>query len=188
MPYIKGTHFWTLETSRNYPKNGTFRKRQYIGVQIRNERKQKMDTWLFHWTNKRGKRMGIEELKNYQDKLRRAERTNEEYEKFKTRAEKMTATFSLTTGKTNFVGDKVGDNAVIMADISTEYKTRWLEAEQDVIKILKKIDTLPETYGEILAMHFVDNMTLNEIAGIKHYSISQIKRKYKTALELYDKK
>ena len=92
-----------------------------------------------------------EELLQYKYAREKVEETLEEYQKYKTRAEKMTSIISdMPRGTSN--SDKVADNAIKMADLSTEYEKRWLEAENKKLEIEKNIDLIEEPYRTILHM------------------------------------
>ena len=79
-----------------------------------------------------------EELMQYKYARKKVDETLEEYQKYKDRATKMTAIMSENTQRSNLNSDKVGDNAVKMADISREYEERWIKAEEEKLRIEKK--------------------------------------------------
>ena len=113
-----------------------------------------------------------EELKQYRFKQSKVDQALEEYEKYKTRAEKMTAIISDVPSRTNKTSDKVGDNAILMADLSREYERRWIEAEKERSRIINEIDTLDEPYRTILFLRYVEDMSLETIAAQLNYSYS----------------
>ena len=129
-----------------------------------------------------------DELKQYRFKMKRVDEALEEYEKFKTRAEKVTAVFSDVASRTNKTSDKVGENSVKMADIERQYKKRWEDAEQERLKISEKICTIDEPYRTILFMKYVQNKNFELIATEIGYSYKQILRLHGQALQVLDKK
>lgn len=129
-----------------------------------------------------------DELKQYRFKMKRVDEALEEYEKFKTRAEKVTAVFSDVASRTNKTSDKVGENSVKMADIERQYKKRWEDAEQERLKISEKICTIDEPYRTILFMKYVQNKNFELIATEIGYSYKQILRLHGQALQILDNK
>ena len=127
-----------------------------------------------------------DELKQYRFKVLQVDRTLEEYEMFKTRAEKMTAIISEVSAHTNKVSNKVGDNATIMADLENEYKQRWEEAELERLALTSKIRGIDEPYRTILFMRYVQGKTFECIADAIGYSYKQILRLHGQALNLFD--
>lgn len=113
-----------------------------------------------------------EELKQYRFKQSKVDQALEEYEKYKTRAEKMTAIISDVPSRTNKTSDKVGDNAILMADLSREYEHRWIEAEKERSRIINEIDKIDEPYRTILFLRYVEDMSLETIAEQLNYSYS----------------
>lgn len=128
------------------------------------------------------------DLKQYRFKLRRVEEAKEEYEKFKSRAEKMTTVFSNVASHTNKISDKVGDNSVIMIEIEKKYKKRWEDAEQECLNISELICKLEEPYRTILFMKYVQNKNFESIATEFGYSYKQILRYHGQALQILEKK
>lgn len=128
-----------------------------------------------------------DELKQYRFKMMRVDEALEEYERFKTRAEKMTAVFSGVASHTNKISDKVGDNVVVMADIEKEYHKRWQDAEMERIALIDKIRCVDEPYRTILFMKYVQNKNFEFIATEIGYSYKQILRLHGQALQLLDK-
>lgn len=128
-----------------------------------------------------------EELLQYRFKIKKVDEALEEYETYKTRAEKMTAIIGDGTGHSNKISDKVGDNATIMADISKLYEKRWLDAENERLAILSRIDELKEPYRSILSLRYIQNKRLEAIAEELNYSYVQIKRLHGHALQMYRK-
>ena len=117
-----------------------------------------------------------EELSQYFYKLKKVDETLEEYERFKTRAEKMTSIISDVTSRTNKTSDKVGDNAILMAELAKEYEERWREAERTCNDILKSINKLDEPYRTILNLRYIQGKRLEHIAEVLNYSYAQTKR------------
>lgn len=108
--------------------------------------------------------------------MKKVEEALEEYERYKTRAEKVTAIMSDAPSRSNKTSDKVGENAILMADLSKQYESRWLEAEQERCRILNLINSIDEPYRTILSLRYIQNKRLEYIADELHYSYSQIKR------------
>lgn len=109
-------------------------------------------------------------LNQYRFKVKKAEDAKKEYDDFMTRATKMTASFNETTAHTNKTSDKVGDNAVILADLKNEWKTRWLEAERERLKIVDMINQQEDPYRTILMERYVHEKSFEEIAIEIKYS------------------
>lgn len=104
-----------------------------------------------------------EELSQYKYARKKVEETLEEYERYKTRAEKVTSIISdMPRGMSN--SNKVEDNAVMMADISKKYEKRWFEAEQEKLRIEENIDKVEEPYRTLLHMKYIEEKTLEEIS------------------------
>lgn len=117
-----------------------------------------------------------EELSQYFYKLKKVNETLDEYNNFKTRAEKMTAILSDVPSRTNKTSDKVGDNAILMAELSKEYEKRWREAELECNRILEVINRLAEPYRTILELRYIQGKRLESIAEELNYSYAQTKR------------
>ena len=128
-----------------------------------------------------------EELKEFVNKKNDGKRILEQYELFFTRATKITASFSQAGGRTNLPSDKVGDNAIKMADLHSQYLTTFLEAEQYKLKILLRIIDIPEPYKKILWFLYVDDVRFSDIPSLIGYSPSQTKRLLKKALREFEK-
>lgn len=127
-------------------------------------------------------------LKQYRFKMDRVDEALEEYERYKTRAEKMTSVISDVPSRTNKTSDKVGDNSSIMADLSKEYEQRWIEAEKERLALIDSINAIGEPYRTILQMRFVKNMPLEAVATELNYSYIHTARLQGTALTLFEKK
>lgn len=104
-----------------------------------------------------------EELRQYKYLKDKVQETLDEYERYKTRAEKMTSIISDMPrgGKSS---DKVADNAVAMADLSRQYEDRWLAAEKGKFRIEEKMDKVEEPYRTILHMRYVEAFSIEEIS------------------------
>lgn len=126
-----------------------------------------------------------EELSQYKFARKRVDKALEEYERFKERAEKMTAILSDVPSRSNKTSDKVGDNAVLMADIDREYQKRWYEAEQSKLDIEKKIDKVIEPYRTLLLDRYILDMSLEQIAVEMNYSYEYVRHLHGEALEKY---
>jgi DNA-directed RNA polymerase specialized sigma subunit len=125
-----------------------------------------------------------EELMQYRFKLKKVDEALEDYERFKARAEKMTAIFSDVVARTNITSDKVGDNAVKMADIEKEYIQRWLDAENEKNALLDKLTCIDEPYRTILALRYIHNKNFESIAYDIGYSYKQTLRLHGQALQI----
>jgi DNA-directed RNA polymerase specialized sigma subunit len=126
-----------------------------------------------------------EELLKYRFKMKRVEQTLEDYENFKTRAEKMTAIISETSAHTNKISDKVGDNAIMMAELSKKYETRWKEAEKELNRILELIEKLDDPYRDILYYRYIKFYDLKSVGDKVGYSYDRIKHLHGIALLKY---
>lgn len=126
-----------------------------------------------------------EELSRYECARERVEETLEEYEKYKERAEKMTAIMSDMPKGSGGSSDKVGDNGAAMADLSRQYEERWIKAEQERLYITNRISVLKNPYREILKMKYVEGLKLEEIACRKDKSYDRVKHIHREALERY---
>lgn len=126
-----------------------------------------------------------DDLKQYRFKMRQVDLALEEYERFKTRAEKITAMLGGNPAHSNKVSDKVGDNATIMADIANKYQQRWLDAENERIALMDKLRCIDEPYRTILHMRYVQNRNFENIATFMGYSYKQILRLHGQAINLF---
>lgn len=126
-----------------------------------------------------------DELNQYRYMRNRVEETLEEYEKYKSRAEKMTATLSDTPGRTNIIGDKVGTNASIMADLEKEYEQRWIDAEYKKLEIEKKIDKVEEPYRTLLHKRYIEGSCFERIADEMGYTYNSITHMHGDALKMF---
>lgn len=129
-----------------------------------------------------------EELKQYRFKKDKVNEALEEYEKYKLRAEKMTSVMSDTTARTNKTSDKVGDNAIMMAELSKKYEQRWINAENERLSILQSINVIQEPYRTILFMRYIEDMSLEAIAAKLNYSYSIIAHMHGDALQMYERR
>lgn len=128
-----------------------------------------------------------EELSQYWHKAKKVEQTLQDYELYKTRAEKMTALISETTSRTNLTSDKVGDNAIMMAELSIKYKLRWLEAEKELNRITENINRVSEPYRSILYFRYARLYDFNKVAEEVGYSYDRTVHLHGIALREYDK-
>lgn len=126
-----------------------------------------------------------EELLKYRFKMKRVEQTLDDYERFKTRAEKMTAIISETSAHTNRISDKVGDNAIMMAELSKKYEIRWREAEKELNRILELINRLDDPYRDILYYRYIKFYDLKSVGDEIGYSYDRIKHLHGIALLKY---
>lgn len=126
-----------------------------------------------------------EELMQYKYARKKVDETLEEYQKYKDRATKMTAIMSENTQRGNLNSDKVGDNAVKMADISREYEERWIKAEEEKLRIESNIDRVEEPYRTLLHKRYIEELNFEKIADDMGYTYSAITKMHGTALYQY---
>lgn len=129
-----------------------------------------------------------DELLMYFHKKNDGKKVLEQYRDYLDKATKMTAMMTETSSRTNLPSDKVGNNVVLMADLSLKYFDLFLEAEEYRMRIISKLLSLPRPYKEILWYKFIDELPLSQIAILIRYSPIQTKRLYKKALFEYSKK
>ena len=129
-----------------------------------------------------------DELFEYYHKKNDGKKVLEQYRDYLDKATKMTAMMTETSSRTNLPSDKVGNNVVLMADLSLKYFDLFLEAEEYRMRIISKLLSLPRPYKEILWYKFIDELPLSQIAILIRYSPIQTKRLYKKALFEYSKK
>lgn len=127
------------------------------------------------------------ELQDFFYKKNEGKRILEQYEKFYTNATKVTTTFTNSEGRTNLSSDKVGTNAVLMADIRQEYLDLFIEIEEQKVKLYQKLLSLPQPYGKILWLKLVEDWKFESIAHEIKRTPRHTKRLYKRALNLYYK-
>jgi DNA-directed RNA polymerase specialized sigma24 family protein len=89
--------------------------------------------------------------------------------------------------RTNKTSDKVGDNAILMADLSKEYEQRWIIAEQERLSLIDSINQIEEPYRTILFMRYVEDMSLEAIAAQLNYSYSIVAHMHGDALQMYER-
>lgn len=128
-----------------------------------------------------------EELSQYKYARKKVDETLDEYQKYKTRAEKMTSIISDSPSRTNKTSDKVGDNASIMADLEKEYEQRWIDAEYLKLRIEKAIDKVEEPYRTLLHMRYIEDLNFEKIADEMGYSYVRITHLHGEALLEYEK-
>lgn len=127
-----------------------------------------------------------EELSQYKYARKKVEETLEEYERYKTRAEKVTSIISdMPRGTSN--SNKVEDNAVMMADISRKYEKRWFEAEQEKLRIEENIDRVKEPHRTLLHKRYIEELNFEKIADVMGYSYVRITHLHGEALLEYEK-
>lgn len=126
-----------------------------------------------------------DELNQYRFKVKKAEEAREEYDKFMTRATKMTAAFGETTGRTNITSDKVGENAAALADLKAEWEKRWIEAERERLEIVNNINHIEEPYRTVLMERYIHEKNFEEISIDMKYSYAWTTHLHGDALEKY---
>ena len=129
-----------------------------------------------------------DELKIYQSKVKEVDRTIKEYEKFMTRATKMTAVMSEMTSRSNLPSDKVADNAAKMADLAKEYENRWHEAELTRIKLVDEINKVEGVLSDILYDLYIEGLSLEQTAQDIHYSYERTAHLHGIALQVFERR
>lgn len=128
------------------------------------------------------------ELQDFYHKKNEGKRILEQYEKFFTSATKVTTSFTNSEGRTNLSSDKVGTNAIQMADLRKEYLDLFLQIEEQKLNLYQRLLKLPQPYGKILWLKLVEDWKFDSIAiEIKRTRRHTI-RLYKKALELFYEK
>lgn len=128
-----------------------------------------------------------EELKQYRYARYKVDDALLEYQKYKTRAEKMTSVISGEPKGGGIRSDKVGDNASAMADMAREYEQRWIQAEQSKLELEKRLDKIPEPHRTLLHLRYIENKDFNEIAEGMNYSYVRVTHLHGEALMIYEK-
>lgn len=127
-------------------------------------------------------------LMQYRGKLQKVDDILEEYERYKTRAEKMTSIISETSSRGNTTSDKVGQYAVLMADLSKEWEKRWYEAERERLRILDTINELDEPYRQLLFLRYIRCLDMARVAENMCYSLDRVNHLHGTALKEYERR
>lgn len=126
-------------------------------------------------------------LNQYRFKIKKAEEAKDEFDKFMTRATKVTATLSEATSRSNVPSDKVGDNAVIIADLKNEWEKRWLDAERERLTTVDMINKISEPYRTILMERYVHQKNFEEISVQLKYSYAWTTHLHGEALQEFEK-
>lgn len=126
-------------------------------------------------------------LSQYRFKVKKAEQTKKEYEDFMTRATKVTAVMEDAPARSNKVSDKVGENAIKLADLSREWQTKWLEAEEERLNIITLINKVDEPYRIILLERYIHEKNFEEISVELKYSYAWTTHLHGEALEEIEK-
>ena len=100
----------------------------------------------------------------------------------------MTSIISDTSSRTNLTSDKVGDYAVLMADLSKEYEKRWLDAEKERLRIVDSINALEEPYSRVLFLRYVRCLDLSKIAEEIGYSLDHTNHLHGIAIQKYERR
>ena len=129
-----------------------------------------------------------EELKQAYYKFKKSDEILEEYNKFKTRAEKVTSTISDTTARTNKTSDKVGDNAIKMADLLDKYNKLIYDAEQEQLHIIAELNKVCEPYRTLLYKRYVQRKPFETVASEMYYSYITIIKMHGEALIKYERR
>ena len=125
-------------------------------------------------------------LNQYRFKAKKAEEAREEYDKFMTRATKMTAAFTETTSRTNMTTDKVGDNAAALADLKKTWENLWIEAERERLRIVDSINQIEEPYRTILMARYIQEKNFEEISVELKYSYAWTTHLHGEALQKFE--
>lgn len=127
-----------------------------------------------------------EELNQYRFKAKKANQQRIEYDEFMTRATKMTASFSESTARTNRISDKVGENAIELADLKAEWERLWVEAERERLNIVESINQMDEPYRTILMERYVHEKNFEEISVELRYSYAWTTHLHGEALQKFE--
>ena len=126
-----------------------------------------------------------DELQDFYHKKTEGKRILEQYEKLFTNATKVTSTFSQSEGRTNLSSDKVGANAILMADLRREYLDLFVQIEEQKLNLYQRLLKLPQPYGKILWLKLVEDWKFDSIAVEIKRSTRHTIRLYKRALEMF---
>lgn len=127
-----------------------------------------------------------EELRQYKNKVKDVDRTLKEYDKFMTRATKMTAVMSQMAARTNLPSDKVGDNAAKMADLSQQYADKWFEAERTRERLVAEINKVGGVLADVLYDLYIEGLTMEQTAQDVHYSYDSTVHLHGIALKSFE--
>lgn len=128
-----------------------------------------------------------EELSQYLDAKGLVEEALEDYQKYKERAEKITAIISDMPKPSGINSDKVGNNASAMADLNQQYVDRFIRAEQKRFFVSERLDAIKNPYRELLRKKYIEDLSLERIACDMGYSYDRMKHMHGEALEVYRK-
>jgi len=129
-----------------------------------------------------------QELKQYLNMEDAIRGLKERKLQYTTKATKTTASYSQTTSRTNTTSDKVGDNAIKLAEIDKEIDRIINEMDAIKVKLIKRINNVDPKYRGILIAVYINGKSLREYGATKNYSYSRIKHIHGDALEDYIKK
>lgn len=124
-------------------------------------------------------------LNQYRFKAKKAKQMEDEYDKFMTRATKVTASFDETSSHSNKISDKVGDNAIKLVEIREKWRTLWVDAERERLTIVDRINKLDEPYSTILMLRYVQEKKFEQIAFEMNYSYDWITHLHGEALDKF---
>lgn len=124
-------------------------------------------------------------LNQYRFKAKKAKQMEDEYDKFMTRATKVTASFDATSSHSNKISDKVGDNATKLVEIREKWRTLWVDAERERLTIVDRINKLEEPYSTILMLRYVQEKKFEQIAFEMNYSYDWITHLHGEALDKF---
>lgn len=117
-----------------------------------------------------------EKLKHYNSIKRMVDKIENEKQRIETRATHITPVYSDTTSRSNTTSDKVGDNAVLLAELDKKINMYKAQMQMELIDILDGIMAIDYPYKEILFSWYCEDKTLDTIANEMGYSLSRIKQ------------
>ena len=123
-------------------------------------------------------------LKLYGFYLRRGDATLEEIERQRSRAEKVTTSYSHTPGSSG-TGDRVGQGAVTIVDMQKSFETDYAMAKRYLDEIRWCIDTVVEDYNQrnVLTFRYIYLHRWEEVAYRLHYSWQGVHKVHNNALQ-----
>lgn len=124
-----------------------------------------------------------EKLKHYNSIKRLIGKIEIEKQNIETRATKITPVYTETTSRSNTISDKVGDNAVLLAELDKKINVYKAQMQMDLIEILDGIMAIEYPYKEILFSWYCEDKTIEAIADEMGYSPSRIKQLKAEAME-----
>ena len=123
-------------------------------------------------------------LKLYGFYLRRGDATLEEIERQRSRAEKVTTSYSFAPGGSG-TGDRVGQGAVTIIDMQKSFEGDYAMAQRYLQEIRWCIDTVVEDYNQrnVLTFRYIYLYRWEEVAYRLHYSWQGVHKVHNNALQ-----